>query len=72
MHQRLSESVQLARAQRALALELRSALTGMRWAESEGNLGDRRDVLRRVLSRFAAGTTGRDLDEARAMLAATR
>ena len=69
---RLAESVQLARAQKALALELRSALTGMHWAQAEGDADNRRDVLRQVLARFAPGTTGRDLDDARAMLAATR
>lgn len=72
VQERLSESVQLARAQKALALELRSALTGMRWAEADGERDQRREVLSRVLARFAPGTTGRDLDEARAMLAATR
>ena len=65
---RLAESVQVSRAQSALALELRSALTGMRWAQAGGDPNNRRAVLERVLGRFAPGVTSRDLVEARTLL----
>jgi len=65
---RLAESVQVSRAQSALALELRSALTGMRWAQAGGDPDNRRAVLERVLGRFAPGVTSRDLVEARTLL----
>ena len=68
---RLAESVQVSRAQNALALELRSAMTGIHWAAVGGNLDSRREVLARVLARFDSGTTSRDITEARALLSSS-
>ncbi|MEM9060441.1 MAG: adenylate/guanylate cyclase domain-containing protein [Pseudomonadota bacterium] len=68
---RLDEARQLAKAQGALALELRAAITGLRWGNAGGNRDRRRADLSSVLDRFDATATGHDIDDARRMLADT-
>ena len=65
---RLIESVKVARGQKALALELRAAITGMRWAAAGANAANRREALMHVLAEFEPGAKGRDIKEARAFL----
>ncbi|MEM7424435.1 MAG: hypothetical protein AAF334_11990, partial [Pseudomonadota bacterium] len=79
MNNRLREACDLAKAQGALALELRTAMTGLRWSgqrgsgqAGSGSGGDEtwgRENLRSVVNRFDASAKGRDLDDARQMLA---
>ncbi|MGD1924378.1 MAG: adenylate/guanylate cyclase domain-containing protein [Paracoccaceae bacterium] len=68
---RLNEARQLAKAQGALALELRAAMTGLRWGLAGGDAERRRADLVAVLRRFDANAAGHDLDEARRLLAET-
>ncbi|GAB5376064.1 MAG: adenylate/guanylate cyclase domain-containing protein [Acuticoccus sp.] len=64
----LREAREIAISQNALALELRTALTALAFARREGRVEAASADVERVLTRFAPGTTGRDLDEARAAL----
>lgn len=67
----LGEARDIAVSQNAMALELRAALTGLRLAQRTGRVEEAGDTLERVLGRFATGTSGRDLDDARAALIET-
>ncbi len=67
----LGEARDIAVSQNALALELRVALTGLSLAQRTGRSDEAGDTLEKVLQRFAPGTRGRDLDEARAALIET-
>jgi len=65
---KLDEAQWIAANQRALALELRAALSRLAFARGTGDAGSAAAELERVLARFAPDATGRDLDEARAAL----
>ncbi len=69
---RLAEAHEAAVAQGALMLELRARISAIRWVGRQGPPGAARLALAETLERFAPGTRGRDLDEARAILARTK
>ena len=64
----LAEAREIAAAQKALALELRAAVTGLVLARRSGGQDAARREVERVLARFAPASRGRDLDEARAAI----
>lgn len=64
----LDEAREIAVAQKALALELRAALTGLSLAERTGRVDEARAAVEDLLARFPPGARGRDLAEARACL----
>lgn len=66
---RLAEAHAAAVAQGALMLELRARVSAIGWVQQQGGAGAAETTLAETLERFAPGTQGRDLDEARAILA---
>ena len=62
------EAAELARAQGALAWELRAAISLGRLRKSQKRADEIRDPLERLLARFAPGTAPSDLDEAHVLL----
>ena len=69
---RLAEAHAVAVAQGALMLELRARMSALGWVRRQGRSGAAKGALAETLERFAPGTRGRDLDDARSALAGGR
>ena len=68
--QRLEEAERIASSQNALALMLRTRLTALAFARRIGRTAHASSALAEVLDRFAPAAGGRDIEDARAALAA--